>query len=307
MASVTHEEVIGAGAVAARRRRQRKATGRIAVCIFGFATFVGIAILFVLLLQVAIRGLPHLSWEFITGLPSRFASKAGLLPALAGTMWVMAFTAVLSFPVATGTAIYLEEYAPKNRVTALIQMNVANLAGVPSIVYGMLGLMVFVRWMALGQSVLAAALTMTLLILPISIIASREAIRAVPRSLVEAAYALGATKWQTVRAVVIPYAFPGILTGTILSMSRAIGETAPLIVIGGLTYVAFLPGVDGLAHAPLDRFTVLPIQVFNWASRPQAAFQDLAATGICVLLVVLLAMNATAILLRDRLQKKSMD
>ena len=209
-----------------------------------------------------------------------------------------------SFPLGVGTALYLEQYAPKSRITEIVQMNLANLAGVPSIVYGILGLTVFVRWFALDRSVLAGSLTMTLLILPITIIASREAIRGVPQSLVTAAYGLGATKWQVIQTTILPYAFPGILTGTILSMSRAIGETAPLIIMGALTFIAFVPGSDGFWNGPLDPFTVLPIQIFNWASRPQEAFLETAAAGIVVLLVALLVMNSLAIFLRNKYQKR---
>ena len=285
--------------------RGREIRSRLYPVVFALATLVGIVVLLTLLVQIAISGIPQLDWGFITSFPSRFAERAGLLSALMGTIWVMGFTALFSFPMGIGTAIYLEEYAPQNWVTGIIQTNISNLAGVPSIVYGLLGLTVFVRWFALDRSVLAGALTMTLLILPITIIASREAIRAVPGSLREASFALGATRTQTVRRVTLPSALPGILTGTILSMSRAIGETAPLIMMGALTYIAFVPGSNGIQNAPLDPFTVLPSQIFNWASRPQREFQDLAATGIVVLLIVLLLMNSTAVLLRDRFQKKS--
>ena len=282
----------------------RKFKGRAFFVMALLATSIGIVVLGTLLVDVSIDGLPRLSWDFITSYPSRFADRAGILSALFGTIWVMALTALISFPLGVGTAVYLEQYAPKNRITDIVQMNIANLAGVPSIVYGILGLAVFVRWLALDRSVLAGALTMTLLVLPITIIASREAVRAVPNSLIQASYALGATKWQTIQRTVLPYAFPGILTGTILSMSRAIGETAPLIILGALTFIAFVPGSDGFWHGPLDPFTVLPIQIFNWASRPQKEFLDTAAAGIVVLLVVLLAMNSLAIFLRNKYQRK---
>jgi phosphate transport system permease protein len=265
------------------------------------ATLVGIVVLATLLVRIFITGLPGLDWDFITSFPSRFASRAGILSAIMGTVWVMAFTALFTFPLGVGTAIYLEEYAPKNRITDIIQTNISNLAGVPSIVYGILGLTVFVRWLALDRSVIAGALTMTLLILPISIIASREAIRSVPMSLRQASFALGATQWQTIWNIVLPRAFPGILTGTILSMSRAIGETAPLIMIGALTFVAFVP------TSPMDPFTALPIQIFNWASRPQSEFLDIAATASIVLLIVLVLMNGTAIYLRNKFQSRAED
>jgi phosphate transport system permease protein len=285
----------------------RKLQGRLFVTTAVLATAVGIVVLAALLIDVAIDGVPRLSWDFITSYPSRFAGRAGILSALMGTIWVMMLTAMFSFPLGVGTALYLEQYAPKNRITDVIQTNIANLAGVPSIVYGILGLTVFVRWFALDRSVLAAALTMTLLILPITIIASREAIRSAPSSLVTAAYGLGATKWQVIRTTILPPACPGILTGTILSMSRAIGETAPLIIMGALTFIAFVPGSDGFWNGPLDPFTVLPIQIFNWASRPQAAFLETAAAGIVVLLIVLLAMNSVAIFLRNKSQKRVQD
>ena len=287
--------------------RARKLKARAFHALLAMATIFGIAVLATLLVRILLSGLPQLDWGFISSFPSRFASRAGILSPLIGTLWVMGFTALFSIPMGIGTALYLEQYAPKSWITSLIQINISNLAGVPSIVYGILGLTVFVRWFSLDRSVLAGALTMTLLVLPITIIAAREALRAVPGSLTTASYALGATQWQTIRRVLLPSAFPGILTGVILSMSRAIGETAPLIMIGALTFIAFLPGSDGLAHAPLDPFTVLPIQVFNWASRPQKEFQDLTATGIIVLLTVLLLMNAIAIYLRDRFQKKAQD
>lgn len=251
-----------------------------------------------LLIKIVFDGIPWLSISLLTNFPSRFPEESGLRSAIQGTLWLIAITAILAFPVGVGAAIYLEEYAPINRLTSLIEINIANLAGVPSIIYGLLGLGLFVRALNLGRSLLAGALTMALLILPIIIVSSREAIRAVPQSLRLAAFALGATRWQTIRDHVLPYAMPGILTGTILAMSRAIGETAPLITIGALTFVAF--DIRG----PLDIFTVLPIQIFNWISLPQKEFHGLAAAGIIILLIILLGMNATAILLRNRLQKR---
>lgn len=267
------------------------------------STLIGIMALIVLLADVFSDGFRRLSWEFLTSFPSRFAENAGILSALVGTLWVISLTALFAFPIGVGAAIYLEEYAPKNRLTQLIEINIANLAGVPSVIYGLLGLGVFVRWLMLGRSVMAGALTLALLVLPIVIISSREALRAVPQSLRQAAYALGATKWQTIWAQVLPVAFPSILTGTILALSRAMGESAPLITIGALTYIAFLPefSLAGLSSG----FTVLPIQIFNWISRPQKAFHANAAAGIIVLLVVLLSMNALAIWLRNKYQQKA--
>jgi phosphate transport system permease protein len=267
------------------------------------ATSVGILALTALILQILFSGISGLSWDFLTSFPSSKPEKAGILSPIVGTVYMMALMAPIAFILGVGAAIYLEEYAKKNRMTLLIQLNISTLAGVPSIVYGILGLTIFVRTfgfesIALGRSLLAGAFTMTLLILPIIIVASQEAIRAVPKSRRDASYALGATKWQTVSRSVIPTAISGILTGIILALSRAIGETAPLVMIGALTYVAFLP------EGPMDSFTVLPIQIYNWISRPQVAFHDIAASGIIVLLVLLLAMNTVAVLLRNRFQKK---
>ncbi|MBI5649815.1 MAG: phosphate ABC transporter permease PstA [Chloroflexi bacterium] len=281
----------------------RKRAGAIFFIASFAATLVGIFALIVLLADVFGDGLARLDWEFITSFPSRRAASAGILSALVGTLWIISLTALFAFPIGVGAAIYLEEYAPKNRLTRLIEINIANLAGVPSVIYGLLGLGVFVRGMMLGRSVLAGALTLALLVLPIVIITAREALRAVPSSLRQAAYAVGATKWQTIWAQVLPVAFPSILTGTILALSRAMGESAPLITIGALTYIAFLPefSLDGL----FSGFTVLPIQIFNWVSRPQKAFHENAAAGIIVLLGVLLAMNALAIFLRNKYQQKA--
>lgn len=251
-----------------------------------------------LLFDVLRDGVGWLSLDLLTRYPSRIPERAGIRSAILGTLWMMGLTAAVSFPIGVGAAIYLEEYAPKSWVTRILQTNIANLAGVPSIVYGILGLAIFVRYFALGRSVLAGALTLALLILPVIIIASQEAIRAVPGSLREASYGVGATKWQTIRHHVFPVALPGILTGTILSLSRAIGETAPLIMIGALTFIAFPP------KSPLDPFTVLPIQIFNWTAKPQREFHELAAAAIIVLLVLLLVMNAAAIFLRNRYQKR---
>jgi len=260
-------------------------------------TWLCMLLLVLLLVHATREGLPWLDIGFLTEFPSRFPERAGIKSALYGTLWLISLTAAISIPFGVAAALYLEEYAAKTRLSSLIEVSIANLAGVPSIVYGILGLTVFVRWLSLGRSVLAGALTMSLLILPIIIIASREALRAVPSSIRRAAYALGATTWQTIRFHVMPAALPGILTGTILALSRAIGETAPLIMIGALTYVAFVPA------GPMDAFTALPIQIFNWVSRPQPEFRELAAAGIVVLLTVLLLMNATAVLIRHHAQR----
>ncbi len=279
--------------LAARARR-----GQIFHVVGLLSTSIALLLLLSLPIDVLVDGGPWLSGRLITHFPSRLPEQAGLRSALQGTAWLIVITALVSFPLGVGAAIYLEEYAADTPLRRFIELNIGNLAGVPSIIYGLLGLGLFVRALNLGRGLLAGALTMSLLILPILIVASREAIRAVPRSMRQASFALGATRWQTVRHHVLPYALPGILTGTILAMSRAVGETAPLITIGALTFIAFDP------RGPLDVFTVLPIQIFNWVSLPQKEFHDLAAAGIIVLLVVLLAMNAAAIGLRIRLQRR---
>ncbi len=262
------------------------------------AVWFGVVSLAVLLVDVAKDGLGVLSLDFLRSYPSRIPERAGILSAILGSLWMMGLVGAISFPLGVGAAVYLEEYAPKNWLTRLLQTNIANLAGVPSIVYGILGLAVFVRFFALGRSILAGALTLSLLVLPVVIIAAQESVRAVPSSLREASYGIGATRWQTIRHHVLPVAMPGIMTGTILALSRAIGETAPLIMIGALTFIAFAPA------SPMDPFTVLPIQIFNWTSLPRAEFHALAAGGIVVLLVVLLLMNATAIVVRNRFRKE---
>jgi phosphate transport system permease protein len=261
-------------------------------------TWLAVAVLSVLLFHVSREGFQWLDWQFISNFPSRFPERAGIRSALWGTIWLIGLVAAFSIPVGVAAATYLEEYSRKNRLGRFIEINLSNLAGVPSIVYGVLGLVLFVRGLNLGRSVVAGSLTMSLLILPVIIIASREAIRAVPNSIRLAAYALGATRWQTVWSHVLPRALPGILTGVILALSRAVGETAPLIMIGALTYVAFVP------EGPLDAFTALPIQIFNWASRPQQDFHQLAAAGIIVLLAILFLMNGAAVFIRYRAEKQ---
>ena len=277
----------------------RKRIGGAAYVAFVLAIFFGLAGLASLLVRVLWEGVPWLSWHFVTEYPSRFPEQAGMLSAIFGTLWIMGLTFLFTVPVGVGAAVYLEEYAPKNWLTRIIEVNISNLAGVPSIVYGLLGLAVFVQILSLGRTVLAGALTMSLLVMPIVIIASREAIRAVPSTYREASYGLGATKFQTVRDVVLPHATPGIMTGTILAMSRAIGEAAPMIAISALVFLTFVP------TDPLDKFTVMPIQIFNWVSQPQAGFRGIAAAGIIILLGVLLTMNAVAIYIRNRTQKRS--
>ena len=264
------------------------------------ATSIAVLVLTWLLLDVLLNGVGSLNWNFLTSFPSRKPEEAGILAALAGTGWVMLLVAIFSFPIGVGSGLYLEEFSGDNWFSRLVEINISNLAGVPSIIYGLLGLTAFVIVLGdltQGRSILTGALTLTLLILPIIIVATREALRAVPDSIRHAGYALGGNRWQVILSHTLPTALPGILTGVILALSRAIGETAPLIMIGALTFVPFLP------EGPLSPFTVMPIQIYNWVSRPQKEFHDLAAAGIIVLLVMLLLMNSFAIALRSRFQK----
>jgi len=261
-------------------------------------TLAGLVLLVIFIGGILVDGLSRIDWAFITDLPSRKAEKSGIWTPLMGSVWVLILTALISFPISVAAGVYLEEYAKKNGLSALLEINISNLAGVPSIIYGLLGLEVFVRIMNLGASVLAGALTLSLLILPIIIVATREAIKAVPNSIREASYALGASKWQTIWNQVLPASSGGILTGVILALSRAIGETAPLIVVGALAYVPFAP------KGPLDQFSVLPIQIFNWISRPQQGFIDNAAAAIIILLFITFIMNGIAVYFRNKWQKK---
>jgi phosphate transport system permease protein len=280
--------------VTTTRRRLADATMQVAGLL---VLLLALAALGALLWTVIRDGGSRLSWAFVTGYPSRHPEMAGVLPALAGSLWLLLLTAAISLPIGIGAAIHLEEYGGRGRWSRLIEINIANLAGVPSIIYGLLGLGLFVRALHMDRSLLAGASTLSLLVLPVVIMATREALRAVPSSLREASLALGATQWQTIWHQVLPVALPGTLTGVILALSRAIGETAPLITIGALTYVPFLP--DGV----WSPFTALPIQIFNWVSRPQAGFRATAAAGILVLLTLLLTLNGVAVWLRDRLQR----
>jgi phosphate transport system permease protein len=252
----------------------------------------------VLLIDIIIKGASRLNWSFFTNLPSRFPEESGIYTALAGMVSLLIFTLIVALPIGIMAGIYLQEYGKKNRLAKFVEINISNLAGVPSVIYGILGLQVFVRMMGLGNSILAGSLTLSLLIMPIIIVSTREAIKAVPDSLRHAAYGLGATKWQTIRRVVLPSSFGGIMTGIILSTSRAIGETAPLIVVGALAYVPFIP------EGPLDQYTSLPIQIFNWTSRPQQGFIMNAAAGIIVLLLFTFILNGIAIYLRNKWYKK---
>lgn len=263
-----------------------------------FASLLGIVILAIFIGFILYMGLTRLDWDFMMSLPSRFAENAGIYTAWVGSIWILVLTTLISFPIGVGAGIYLEEYAKSSRLNSLLELNIANLAGVPSVIYGLLGLGIFVRLIQLGNSILAGALTLSLLILPVIIVATREAIRAVPSSIREASQGLGATKWQTIWHQILPASFGGILTGVILAISRAVGETAPLIVVGALAYVPFVP------RGPLDEFTVLPIQIFNWVSRPQHEFVINAAAAIIVLLSITLLMNGIAVFLRHRWQEK---
>ncbi|WP_050180858.1 phosphate ABC transporter permease PstA [Domibacillus robiginosus] len=290
-ARVKSEEMVG-------RIDGRLMKNKVVKGIFLTATIFTSIILVVLLYRIISQGAPYLSWDFFQNFASRRPEQAGIKAAVIGTLWMMSVVIPTAAILGVGTAIYLEEYAKKSALTRWIQMNISNLAGVPSVVFGLLGLTIFVRVFGFGNSVLAAGFTMALLVLPVVIVAAQEAIRAVPNELKEASYGLGATKWQTIYRVVLPYAIPGIATGSILAFSRAIGETAPLIVVGIPTFVAFLPS------GYLDSFTALPMQIYNWTSRPQLEFHNLAAAGIIILLGVLILMNSVAVWIRNRYQAR---
>jgi phosphate transport system permease protein len=263
------------------------------------ATVIGLVVLIVLLVDVAIDGVPLLSWQFLTGFPSTiFPETSGIYPALIGSLWLVALTAIISVPLGIGAAVHLEEYATDSWLNRIIEINISNLAGVPSIIYGLLALGIFVNLLRLGPSVLAGALALSLLILPVIIVATREALRSIPRAVREGGYALGATKWEVIWGHLLPMALPGALTGTILALSRAIGETAPLIVVGAVAFVNFTP------QDPLDRYSAMPILIYGWVSEAEAEFKLLAAAGIIVLMVVLLLTNSVAIWLRNKYQRR---
>lgn len=283
----------------APRVKARQSAGNVWKWVFFGATALAIVLLGMLLYSIVVPGWDWLSWHLITDAPSRIPERAGMNPAIWGSIWIVIGSGILSFGLGLGTAIYLEEYAGRGKFMDFVHMNISNLAGVPSIVYGLLGLILFVEWMNMGRSLLAGVLTLALLILPVVVISSREAIRAVPSSLREASYGLGATRWQTVKNHVLPAAFPGILTGIILAMSRAIGETAPLLVVGGASQVLWRP------DSPFSTFMVMPLQIYNWTGRPQEEFEHLAAAAIIVLMVILLLMNSLAIGLRQHFSKKA--
>lgn len=291
MRYVEHETVV-------KRMTKRLTINKIVKFIFLLTTLFALLALGILFYRIISQGVGYVTLEFFQNYGSRFPEKAGIKAALVGSIWLMGVVAPISLILGVGTAIYLEEYARKNRWNDFIRMNIANLAGVPSVVFGLLGLTIFVRALALGNSILAAGFTMSLLILPVIIVASQEAIRSVPSEIREASYGMGATKWQTIIKVVLPSAIPGVLTGAILALSRAVGETAPLVVIGIPVIIHFLP--DGV----LSQFTALPMQIYDWAKRPQSDFQHVAASGILVLMIFLLFMNAIAIFIRNKFQKR---
>lgn len=263
------------------------------------AVFLPLGLLGYLLLDVTLDGLGRLDWDFLTGAPSRRAARAGILPALVGSLYLIGLTALLALPLGVGAAIYLEEYGRRSRLAGVIEVAIANLAGVPSVIYGLLGLGLFVRGFGMGASLLSGACTLAILVLPVVIMSAREALRTVPDSLREAAMGLGATRWQMIRRVILPMCLPGVFTGAILAISRAMGETAPLIVVGAVVFISFLP--DG----PSSPFTALPIQIFNWVSMPQRDFLINAAAGIVVLMATLLLLNSVAIVLRNRYQTRN--
>src|SRR5215208_6569815 len=272
-----------------------------AILVF-IATIIGLVVLAVLLMDIARDGVTRLSWDFLTSFPSVSPENSGIYPALLGSLWLLGLTALFSVPLGVGAAVYLEEYASDTWLTRLIEVNISNLAGVPSIIYGLLGLGIFVNLLGPvtgGQSLISGALTLSLLILPIIIIATREALRSISDSVREGGMALGATKWEVIWGHLLPMALPGTLTGAILALSRAVGETAPLIVVGAATYITFAP--DG----PLSRYSALPIQIYYWISQPQPGFQAAAAAGIVVLMAVLVLSNSVAIFLRNRYQTRA--
>ncbi|MDF2945695.1 MAG: phosphate transporter permease [Bacillales bacterium] len=277
---------------------RRLLTNKFTKVILFIATLFSLVVLAVLMYRIMNQGLPKLNLDFLTKFASRRPANAGISGALVGSIWLMIVVVPFSMVIGVGTAIYLEEYAKKNWFTSFIQVNIQNLAGVPSIVFGLLGLTIFVRAMDLDRSILAAGLTMSLLVMPVIVVSAQEALKAVPRQLGEASYGLGATKWQTIKNIILPAAIPGILTGSILAISRAIGETAPLIVVGALAFVNFYPS------SIMDSFTVIPIQIYNWTTRPQIEFQEVAAAGIIVLLVFLIIMNSIAIIIRNKFNKR---
>jgi len=300
-AKTTREEGAGQGPVFKSPTRLRYALDWAFRGPVFVATLIGLVVLAVLLIDVAWDGVPRLGWGFLTNFPSVSAERSGIYPALLGSLLLLLNTAIISVPLGVGAAIYLEEYAPDNWLTRLVEVNISNLAGVPSIIYGLLGLGIFVNLLGPvtgGQSIISGALTLSLLILPVIIIATREALRAIPDTVREGGFALGATRWEVIRGHLLPMAIPGALTGTILAFARAIGEAAPLIVVGAATFITFAPS------GPLSAYSALPIQIYAWISQPQPAFQVNAAAAIVVLMVVLLITTSLAIWLRNKYQRR---
>jgi phosphate transport system permease protein len=301
-AQTTQKDGTEGGAVFKSSTSGRHALDRVFAVLVFIAAMIGLVVLAILLVDIARDGIPRLSWAFLTSFSSVIPENSGIYPALLGSLWLLALTAVVSVPLGIGAAVYLEEYAHDNLLTRLIEVNIANLAGVPSIIYGLLGLGIFVNLLGSitgGQTIVSGALTLSLLILPVIIISTREALRTIPGAVREGGYALGATRWEVIRSHLLPMALPGALTGTILALSRAIGETAPLIVVGAATFITFAP------EGPLSGYSALPIQIFYWVSQPQPGFQAAAAAGIVVLMAVLLLTNAVAIWLRNKCQRRA--
>ena len=294
---INHKEGINMSNINVRRAKDKVFHG----IILGI-TMIGIIVLGIIIIDIMKRGIPYLSGHFFSDFPSRFAKKAGILPGIVGSVYIILLTILFAVPIGLGTAIYLEEYAKNNRLTIFIKINISNLSGTPSIVYGLLRLVVFVRFLGVGKSILAGAMPMTLVVLPIVIAASQEAIKSVPQYLRHGSYALGATKWQTISRVVLPTALPGVFTGVILAVSRALGESAPLLMVGAATYVSKLPDLSS-PNGLFSVFTALPLQIYYWMGLPKEDFKNLAAAGIIVLLAVLLLTNSVAIILRNRYQK----
>lgn len=284
--------------IIARKRSGRQSRNQIFKWLFFLCTMFGLAVLILLIADTLMDGWSRLNLDFLTNFNSSRAENAGFFGAIVGSLWLMVVTTPVAIILSVGTALYLEEYAPKNKFTEFIKINISNLAGVPSVVFGLLGLAMFVRALALGNSVLAAGLTLALMILPVIVVASQEAIRAVPASVREASIGMGATKWQTVSRIILPAAIPGIITGIILAISRAIGETAPLVVIGVPTTLLVTPS------SVFDSFQAMPMQIYSWVKMPNEEFQYIAAAGIIVLLVILLLMNSAAIFIRNKFSKR---
>lgn len=277
---------------------KRKLRDKILKVVTISATIIGVLFLLILLIQIFSKGLPNFNWKFLTGYSSSRPSRAGILPAIVGSLYILLLTILISVPLGIGSAIYLEFYAKPSRVTEFIKLNIQNLAGVPAIVYGILGLGIFVKFFTLGSSIISGALTLSLLVLSPIIISSQQALKSVPYTFYQGALALGISKWQAIKGVILPCATSNIVTGIVLSLARAIGEASPLIVVGAATFLRFLP------VSLLDGFTVLPIQIYNWTSRPEVEFQNLASTGIIVLLIIVFMFNILAIIIRKKFEKK---